>query len=166
MTLSIVRRAMSSSLLLACLSLGSGCSYAFVHGPARPDLAAPSQVHEVRSGTESCTTSNALPAVDAVLGLLLVGAGGFLIVDAATQKSAPCTSTSLCFSELVGPEVEAGAIGIGAGALALGTVFIASAVTGSGRTADCRRLEASPPRSLYSSARHLLDLDALAEVRP
>jgi len=165
MTLSIVRRAMSSCLLLACLSLGSGCSYAFVHGPARPDLAAPSQVHEVRSGTESCTTSNALPVVDTVLGLLLVGAGGFLIVDAATQKSGTCTYPSLCFNEL-GSEVEAGAIGIGAGAVALGTVFIASAVTGYARTADCRRLELSPPRSRYSRARHLLDLDALAEVRP
>ena len=138
MTLSIVRRAMSSCLLLACLSLGSGCSYAFVHGPARPDMAAPPPWgQETPSAAASCTASNAAPIVDTVLGVLLVGAGGTLLVATAAETKGSCSSAS--------PSFCAGKIWIGLGAVALGTIYVASAVAGYGRTADCRRLEASPP---------------------
>src|SRR5262252_1740684 len=62
---------MCRSLLLCLLLVGPGCSYAFVHGP--------SARYETPSGPAqgvSCTTSNAAPAVDTVLAIPFILAGG------------------------------------------------------------------------------------------
>ena len=164
MKLSILRVALSSFLLPGCLLLESGCSYAFVHGPVGPDMAVHPQGQRRLSQAATCTTSNALPIVDTVMGVLLVGAGGTLLVAAAAENKGSCSSATNSFCAL-GSEMQTGEIWIGLGAVALGTVYLASAVTGYGRTADCRRLEESVPSGPQASARYLLDLNAITEVR-
>ena len=48
---------------------------------------------------------------------------------------------------------------------ALGAFVLSSAVTGYGRTADCRRAQESLRTGLRPAERHLLDVPATARVR-
>ena len=56
-------------------------------------------------------------------------------------------------------------MGVGAAAAGLGTLFLASAITGYGRTADCRRAEEALPSGPRPMGRHLLDVEGIAEAR-
>ena len=69
------------------------------------------------------------------------------------------------------PEVRALAAGVplavavGAAATGIGVLLLSSAVTGFGRTADCRRAQAALPDPPHPSARYLLDVSGIAEAR-
>jgi hypothetical protein len=147
---------MCRSLLLCLLLVGPGCSYAFVHGP--------SARYETPSGPEqgvSCTTSNAAPAVDTVLAIPFILAGGAGIVG-AVEMGQGCTG-KCSYNIDFGSSGEWLAVGIAA--LAIGTLYVSSAVTGYGRTADCRRLQETLPGPPRRSERHLLDVQGIAEAR-
>ena len=104
-----------------------------------------------------CTTSNALPILDTVVAVPLIGAGVLAIVAGASQGSC---SGEFCVHLSSGEAIAIGAVVIGVGALAL-----SSAVTGYGRTADCRRSEEALPGDPHPNARHLLDLNGISEAR-
>jgi len=125
----LVQRILAVALAIGLLGTSSGCSYVFTRGPtARVDtLAAPEP-----SASPPCSTSNAPPAIDLVLGSASFGVGMLGLAEAAMPSSSSGSSLSGINKSAAVP----GAI------LALvGTVFLASAVTGLGRTAECRRLE-------------------------
>lgn len=125
----LVQRILAVALAIGLLGTNSGCSYVFTRGPtARVDtLAAPEP-----SASPPCSTSNAPPAIDLVLGSASFGVGMLGLAEAAMPSSSSGSSLSGINKSAAVP----GAI------LALvGTVFLASAVTGLGRTAECRRLE-------------------------
>jgi hypothetical protein len=178
--LSIVKVALSTSLLLGWLLLGSGCSYAFVHGPTQTDLLAHSRPQENPSSTPTCTTSNAAPIIDTILGVSLVGLGGTAVVGAAASSHGSASAAGVqahggrsaglyCTGCSVAPSdtssLEAAGIALTAGVIAVGTLFVASAVTGYGRTTDCRAAVEALPAGPHPSARYLRELNALAEVR-
>jgi len=137
--------------LLSCLALsllwlvaGPACSYAFVRGPS-PVVEQASRVPAIEQKGLECTSSNAIPIVDTLLSAPLIGVGALGIV--------------------AGAETGWGeAITLGAAVTALGILALTSAVTGYGRTADCRAQQAVPalPRQ---SDRYLLDLDGIADAR-
>ena len=125
----LVQRILAVALAIGLLGTNSGCSYVFTRGPtARVDtLAAPEP-----SASPPCSTSNAPPAIDLVLGSASFGVGMLGLAEAAMPSSSSGSSLSGINKSAAVP----GAI------LALvGTVFLASAVTGLGRTAACRRLD-------------------------
>ena len=134
------RHGLEVVLEVSLLCSASGCSYAFVHGPSTPTEVAPSEAQEDQRARTSCTTSNALP-----------------ILGGASQGSC---SGGYCVHLSSGEAFAIGAVLTGLGALALG-----SAVTGYGRTADCRRSEQALPGSPHPSTRHLLDLNGISEAR-
>jgi hypothetical protein len=76
MTPSIPKAGPLCLLLAGSLVLGSGCSYAFVHGPPAPIDSTPASGQESSERRITCTTSNAVPILDTVLGISLVGVGG------------------------------------------------------------------------------------------
>jgi hypothetical protein len=150
------------ALLLSFLCSPPGCSYAFVHGPPAPGEIAPGEAppgegQQSPSTRPACTTSNAWPVVDTILGVSLAGLGGLLIVGGAVEGSC---SGDFCFGPTAGE-----AIAIGAAATAVGALLLASAVSGYGRTADCRRAEETLPGGPHPSARHLLDVSGIAAAR-
>jgi hypothetical protein len=137
---------LASSLLFS----STGCSYAFVHGP-------PAQLEPVPDTMAvDCTTSNAAPIVDTVLGSALILLGTAVVVGGIGVA----TSSDPYFKSTEGPVVL-----VGAGVLGLGALSVASAATGYGRTADCRRMKETLPRPPPPSARFLLDVGALAHAR-
>ena len=176
---SVFRAALSASLLLGSPFLGSGCSYALVHGPTQTDRLTHPGGQESSSWRASCTSSDAAPIVDTILGVSLVGLGGGVAVAAASSHSFSSTTGShagpgrtaalLCTGCQATPvddsSWEAAGIAFVAGTVALGTLFLASAVTGYGRTADCRAVVETLPAGPHPSARYLRDLNALAEMR-
>jgi hypothetical protein len=93
--------------LVPLLCAASGCSFAFVHGPPANHRQLP---------FFDCTTSNILPALDGLLGLVLVGE----TVDGTDSGLSASTKT---------------AIGV---AVAEAVLFGASAVYGFKKTSDCR----------------------------
>jgi hypothetical protein len=153
MNRSMQRRGMGPALALVLVMATSDCSYAFVHGP--PPQAELSSAGEHPS--PSCTTSNAAPVVDTVLSVPLVALGGLGVVGAVGTKS--CSSG--CYVNVGSGELAV----IGIVGLALGALTISSAVTGYGRTADCRRLQEALPGSPHPSERYLLDVNGIAEAR-
>ena len=174
MTLPIPKAGLSCLLLSGSLVLGSGCSYAFVHGPP-PNFARQERSPGVPQTERACTSSNAAPIVDTVLGSALVGFGGFLVIASVAShhsSGAPPNTGFLIFtqtqsspSSLDDSSWEEAGVAVGAAAVGLGALFLASAVTGYGRTADCRGLEESPPGGSHPSARHLLDLNGIVAAR-
>ena len=151
------RHGLEVVLELSLLWSASGCSYAFVHGPSMPSGVAPSDPQEDQRARTGCTTSNALPILDTVVAVPLIGAGVLAIVAGASQGSC---SGEFCVHLSSGEAIAIGAVVIGVGALAL-----SSAVTGYGRTADCRRSEEALPGDPHPNARHLLDLNGISEAR-
>ena len=158
-----VRRTSSSVMARAVciagvmlLTLGnSGCSYAFVHGPRSAEISA----HETEQPEPTkleCTSSNAVPIVDTFLAVPLIGVGVLGIVAGADSGS--------CTGWCVGPS-SGEAIAIGAAMTALGTLALSSAITGYGRTADCRRAEEALPAGPHQVGRHLLDVKGIVEAR-
>jgi len=148
------RFALLSPLLFAELA----CSYAFVHGPPVSPATLDDR-ERVEKSVPDCTSSNAVPILDTVLGVPLMGAGIVLVVAGATSKDCP-TSSNTCFLE----GLPAAGIGIGVAATALGALLLSSAVTGYGRTADCRRAQQSPSTG-SPTGRYLLDVPAIAGAR-
>jgi hypothetical protein len=144
-------------LLLPVLFSDVACSYAFVHGPPREQLTSDARV--VTHSAPDCTSSNAVPILDTVVGVPLVGAGLFLVVAGATTKDCSSSSNS-CFLQ----GLPAAGIGIGA-ATALGALLLSSAATGYGRTADCRRAREVPFAGPTPAQRFLLDVPAIAQAR-
>jgi hypothetical protein len=140
------------SVLLASSLLASstGCSYAFVHGPSAQLETAPDRQ------SPECTTSNAAPIVDTVLASTLLLLGTTVVVGGIGIA----TSSDPYFKNTEGPVVL-----VGAGLLGLGALSVASAATGYGRTADCRRMQETLPGRPHPSARYLLDVGALAQAR-
>jgi len=145
-------------VLLALLVLwATGCSYAFVHGPPAPIDSAPASAQEDSKGRVTCTTSNDVPILDTVLGVTLVGVGGagVVVAVASSHCSGPCDAPNAWGDVLIPSAVM----------VAVGAVALASAITGYGRTADCRRTVETLPSGPRQGARHLLDLDAIAAAR-
>ena len=101
------------------------------------------------------TSSNAGPIVDTVIAVPVLGAGVLAIVAGAGEK---CGSS--CYGPSSGAAVAIGAVLTGLGALAL-----SSAITGYGRTADCRRAREALPEGPTPTSRYVLDVQALADVR-
>ena len=131
------------SLLLASTS---ACSYAFVRGPPSPTDGLPGTERPGPASLADCTTSNAAPIVDTILVLPLIGVGGvatLAAIDGTAGEWAP----------------------IAVGAFALGALAVASAATGYGRTAECRRLKEALPDSPHASQRYLLDVRGIAAAR-
>jgi len=146
-------------LLVLAASLGlfsSGCSYALVHGPPSPlERGEPAPPAQVPPGA-SCTSSNAAPVLDTIGAVGFLGLGALGV--AALIDSESCPSGHFC---LKGPGTYAA---VAVGGFALASLFIASAATGYGRTADCRRWEARPATSA-SHERYLLDVREIALAR-
>ena len=140
------------SVLLASSLLASstGCSYAFVHGPSAQLETAPDRP------PPECTTSNAAPIVDTVFASTLVPLGTLVVIGGIAAGS----ESDTYFKGTEGPIVA-----VGAGILLLGSLAVASAATGYGRTADCRRMQEALPGAPHPSARYLLDVNALARGR-
>lgn len=156
-------------LLLPVLFSDVACSYAFVHGPRAPNLSS-ENARGVQQATPRCTSSNAAPIVDTVLGSALVGFGATIAIAAAASHS-PNASPSTGFllsspsSSSNDSSWEAAGIAVTAGVVAVGTLFLASAVTGYGRTADCRRTREAAPAGPVPAARYLLDVQGIAQAR-
>jgi len=142
----------ATALALVMLAGAPGCSYAFVRGPSAAGEVTRDERGVVRP---ACTTSNALPVVDTVLGVPLVGVGvmGFLIGASGYCNGGWCALTT-------GTSLAIGVLASG-----LGTTFLASAVTGYGRTADCREVQEALPGGSLPNARYLLDVEGIAEAR-
>jgi hypothetical protein len=147
-------------LVLSILASSPGCSWAFVHGPPGPPEGAPGD-QRVPASAAGCTTSNAAPIVDTVLAVPLVALGG-LAVAGAIEEGKGSTGTST-FKFDFGSTGEW--LAIAAGAFALGGLAIASAATGYGRTADCRRLQEAQAGPPHPGERYLLDVNAIAQAR-
>ncbi|MGZ6077107.1 MAG: hypothetical protein ACXWK6_04805, partial [Myxococcaceae bacterium] len=112
-----------------------GCSFAFTRGP-QPSLPAGPGPETSRPQTPpECTSSVAAPVADTVLSTLSVAVFVTGIAALATPEPS-CSQGSFgpCFQ---GFNQSVGWTGIIAGGLT-SALFIASAVTGYGRTADCR----------------------------
>ena len=155
--IAVVRAGLRLAMPFAVLLSVPGCSYAFVHGPPVSRGLSEAPAPPAQSRRDDCTSSNSAPVIDTVLAVPLLGAGVLSVVAAAES---PESCTSWC----IGPTKGEAAL-VAAGALALGGLFLSSAITGYGRTADCRRLELALPRGPRGSARHLLDVNAIAEAR-
>jgi hypothetical protein len=151
---------LAHGFLLSLLTVASGCSYAFVHGPPHgvPASIQPESGDAVEPPTTmaTCTTSNALPILDTVGSILLFGAAG--VAYAGAVDAGKCTD--FCITGSPGAW-----IGVGAAATGLGVLLLSSAVTGYGRTADCRRTQTELPAPPHPSARYLLEVSAIAEAR-
>jgi hypothetical protein len=143
---------------LTLLVAGSpGCSYGFVHGPPGPAEISAREPPQAQAAKPDCTSSNAVPILDTVLAVPLIGAGVLAIVAGASNGSSNGWYSGPTSGET---------IGIGLAATALGTLFLSSAITGYGRTADCRRAEeALPTGPRPMGRRHLLDVEGIARVR-
>ena len=155
MTVSSRGRRVGLVLLSWLLASSSGCSYAFIRGPAAPGEIVRDERGRVLPPSETCTASNALPIVDTVLGVPAVGAGllAFLIAGAGICNDGMCG-------------VSTGGIAAAGVALAgVGALFLASAVSGYGRTADCRELDAAQNAPAQRSERYLLDVRGIAAAR-
>jgi hypothetical protein len=134
------------------LTLGnSGCSYAFVHKPTALGEVSSSEPQQLEQTGAACTSSNALPIFDTILAVPLLGAGVTAITGGAT-----------CGHDCEG--FGSGIIAVGAALTALGTLALSSAITGYGRTADCRRTQEALPKGPHAG-RHLLDVNGIAEAR-
>jgi hypothetical protein len=140
------------ALVIAVLVSGPGCSYALVHGPPAPH---PDDPREVRQAAPDCTSSNAVPIVDTVLAVPLLGAGVLGIVGGAAEGCG-----SYCFGPSSGETIV-----IGAALTGLGVLMLSSAITGYGRTADCRRAREALPTEPTPTGRYLLDVPALVDER-
>ena len=149
-----MRRHAAETVLLASslLAASTGCSYAFVHGPPAHLESAPLEA------APECTSSNAAPVLDTVMASTLILLGSAVVVGGI--------STGSCSGDCYFKSSEGAIIAVGAGILALGGVYVASASTGYGRVTDCRRLQQTPPGPPHPSARYLLDVDALAHAGP
>ncbi len=129
----------SVALLLVVSGLsGSGCSFIFTRGP-QPEVEPP----------PPCTTSNAAPTADAIIGGLGVVALVAGVAVGASYAGESCSGFG-CIGTGVGTGAGFGAAILGGVAAA---VFIPSAVVGYNRTAACRaslepmsREPASPAR--------------------
>jgi hypothetical protein len=117
-----------------------GCSYAFTRGP-QPSLPAGPGPETSRPQTPECTSSVAAPVVDTVLSTLSVAIFVAGIAALATPEPS-CSGGSFGCLQL---NQSVGWTGIIAGGLT-STLFIASAVTGYGRTADCRAAKEASAR--------------------
>ena len=139
-------------VVAAALAIGPGCSYAYVRGPRATALQGGERA-DAEWIAQTCTSSNAAPIVDTVLGTLVSAIGGVALVagvGAAVEsgKPQPVGPTWFAFAPPTAGELAA-VIGIGAAVTAVGGVLLGSAVTGFGRTADCRQaIERSVPKRL------------------
>jgi hypothetical protein len=129
-----VSRKPCRTLLLALLVLHSGatagCSFIQTKGP-QPNVQPP----------PPCTTDNTWPNVDTGIAVVSVAAlvGGAILV--AQRPPASCSGQIFC-----GLEQGLTGVGLALGGLVGSAVFIPSAVTGYGRTADCRAWLAANPQ--------------------
>jgi hypothetical protein len=130
------------------------CSYAFVHGPAAPS-ATLDDPPRVEMPAPDCTASNVAPILDTVVAVPVLGLGVLTMVAGAGEK---------CGSGCYGPS-SGEAVAIGAALTGLGALVLSSAITGYGRTADCRRAQESFPIGSQPGHRYLLDVPAIAQAR-
>ncbi len=166
----LVCRTSSSRMARAVCVLGAmlltvaspGCSFIITRGP-EPTPSAQRAPELSRTPSPECTSSVAAPLVDTVLAtasaaVLVAGVVG------ATSSEPPCQPGEwFCgIGRGAGQAAGWGAIVVGA---ITGAVFTASAVTGYGRTADCRRAETALPTGHRPMGRHLLDVEGIAEAR-
>ena len=93
--------------------------------------------------------------MDTVIAVPVLGAGVLAIVAGAGEK---------CGSSCYGPSSGA-TVAIGAALTGLGALALSSAITGYGRTADCRRALEALPAGPTPTSRYVLDVQALADVR-
>ncbi len=111
------RSALRSLLLGAALAGSTSCSFVLVHGPpAGPERWAPF----------SCTRSNALPILDALVAVTGFFVGGTLVAGGSS-------------SEWTVPYAV-----VGGGFVLEGLVFGTSAVTGFAKTSRCRAARREP----------------------
>ena len=145
-------------LAVSLLCWAPGCSYAFVRGPpavVEPSIPSAGQT-PTAARADSCTSSNAAPVVDVIGAVPFAALGGLAIAGLVDSEN--CNG-GFCFK---GPATY---VGIAAAAFAIAGIYIASAATGFGRTADCRQWqEALPPPPLHSE-RYLLDVRGIAAAR-
>ena len=141
------------ALLLPVL-FSNACSYAFVHGPPAP----PAGLEEQRMAEQSvpeCTSSNAVPVLDSIVAVPLLGVGVLLFGYGAGGG---------CGRDCIAPSSGVD-IALGAALTGLGVLALSSAISGYGRTADCRRAQESGPTGPRPTQRHLLDVPAIARAR-
>ena len=119
-----------------------GCSFAFTRGP-QPGLPAGPGPETSRPQTPECTSSVAAPVVDTVLSTVSVAV--FVTGIAALATPEPSCSQGSFGVCLQGFNQSVGWTGIIAGGLT-SALFIASAVTGYGRTAACRAAKEASAR--------------------
>ena len=150
----MLRTALRRVLLLVWLLAGSGCSYAFVRGPPS-EPATLDDPRVVERSVPDGTSSNAGPIVDTVVAVPVLGAGVLAIVAGAGEK---------CGSSCYGPSSGA-TVAIGAALAGLGALALSSAITGYGRTADCRRAREALPAGPTPTSRYVPDVQGLADVR-
>jgi hypothetical protein len=137
--------------------------------PLRPTAAEPQAGKSTSDG--GLHTSNAVPILDTVLRTSLVGLGAVGIAAASSHHSSSSPYTGFLLSSPSSSSSfndsswEEAGVALSAGVIGLGTLFLASAVTGYGRTADCRRLDEALPSCPHQNARHLLDLNGIVAAR-
>ena len=133
----------------ALLLVSPGCSYAFVRGPS-PSHQGTSSSEQVQAGTApGCTSSNAVPILDTILGVALIGFGvTSVVVGSSGGGGTACPNTGCTGSFSPNPAVV---LGVGVASAALGGLFLGSGVSGFGRTADCRSAPEQPSRVVIES---------------
>jgi hypothetical protein len=140
--LALIRRMRSKTscarelALLLCATVGaggtSGCSFLFVDGP-------PANAKRLPAFT--CTSSNALPAVDGVIaGLAAISAAGALVEGQQTYD----TNTGMTVTK---PDYTAAV-----GAAAWGALFAASAFVGHSRVSECKEATEDLMNRYYQTA--------------
>lgn len=139
----------------------TGCSYGFVRGPSPVIERAPVDPQSGVAKAAGCTASNAAPILDTFGAVVTSGIGGIALLALAETES--CNSSGpwggLCMKD------SAAYVGVAAAAFSLAAIYIASAATGYGRTADCRKAQHALPVGPHPSVRHLLDVEGIAEAR-
>ena len=137
----------------------TGCSYGFVRGPST--VMEPVDPQPGVAKAASCTASNAAPILDSFGAVVTTGIGGIALMGLVASEN--CDSSGpwggLCMK---GP---AAYVGVAAAAFGLAALYIASAATGYGRTADCRKAQEALPGAPHPTVRHLLDVKSIAEAR-
>ena len=112
---------MKPAAMVALLAVSSGCSLVGVH-------ALPTYAESVAGAPVSCTSSFALPTVDAVLALPELIVGGGFFVGFATEGSQQRAS-------------DRGYAGLATAILLIGAAYAASAVRGYRAVSQCRQAE-------------------------
>ena len=145
------------------ISWAYGCSYAFFschQSDVEPPIPAAGQT-PAEARAASCTSSNAAPILDVIGAVPFAALGGLAIWGLVDSENCNGSGSfgGACFK---GPATY---VGVAAAAFVLAGVYIASAATGFGRTADCRQWQEALPPPPHRSERYLLDVRGIAAAR-